>query len=59
MKKSRLLLMAVPVLIILIGLVIYQYGYLRIQQELASLRDRSIISEAEFQEKKRILLEKI
>ena len=31
----------------------------RLLEELASLRDRSIISEAEFQEKKRILLEKI
>lgn len=35
MKKNRLLIIAVPALVILIGLVLYQYGYLRIQEELA------------------------
>lgn len=38
MKKNRLLIVAIPVLIILIGLIIYQYGYLRVQQELAEVR---------------------
>jgi uncharacterized membrane protein YdbT with pleckstrin-like domain len=36
-----------------------QTGIPQLIEELASLRDRSIISESEFQEKKRILLEKI
>jgi hypothetical protein len=35
MKKNRLLILAVPILVILTGLVLYQYGYLRIQNELA------------------------
>jgi hypothetical protein len=35
MKKNRLLIIAVPILVILIGLVVYQYGFLRIQEELA------------------------
>jgi hypothetical protein len=35
MKKNRLLIIAVPLLVILAGLVLYQYGYLRIQKELA------------------------
>jgi hypothetical protein len=35
MKKNRLLILAVPVLVILAGFVLYQYGYLRIQEELA------------------------
>jgi hypothetical protein len=38
MKKNRLLLIGVPVMVILIGLVIYQYGYLSIQEELALIR---------------------
>jgi uncharacterized membrane protein YdbT with pleckstrin-like domain len=37
----------------------FQPSIPRLIEELASLRDRSIISEDEFQEKKRILLEKI
>ena len=39
MKQNRLLLIAVPLLVILIGLVIYQYGYLTIQEELALIRE--------------------
>lgn len=39
MKKNRLLLIAVPLLVILLGLAIYQYGYLRIQEELALIRE--------------------
>ena len=39
MKKNRFLLIAVPFLVILLGLVVYQYGYLRIQNELASIRE--------------------
>jgi hypothetical protein len=35
MKKNRLLIIAVPILVILTGLVVYQYGFLRIQEELA------------------------
>jgi hypothetical protein len=35
MKKNRLLILSIPLLVILAGLVLYQYGYLRIQNELA------------------------
>ena len=37
MKKNRLLIIAVPLLIILAGLTVYQYGFLRIRQELATI----------------------
>jgi hypothetical protein len=38
-RSSRVLVIAVPVMIILLGAVIYQYGYLRVQSELASMED--------------------
>jgi hypothetical protein len=39
MKKNRLLVIAIPLLIILIVLVVYQYGFLRIQEELALIKE--------------------
>jgi hypothetical protein len=38
-KRSRILLIAVPLMIILIGAVVYEYGYLRVQSELTDLKD--------------------
>ena len=38
-KKSKILFVAIPLMIILLGAVIYQYGYLRIQAELTTMED--------------------
>ena len=37
MKKNRLLIIAIPILVVLAGLTVYQYGFLRINQELAAI----------------------
>jgi hypothetical protein len=39
MKNSKIIYIAIPLLAILIGLVIYQYGYLRIQENLSAIKD--------------------
>lgn len=38
-KRSRILIVAVPLMIILLGAVAYEYGYLRVQSELSNLKD--------------------
>jgi hypothetical protein len=38
-NQSRLLVIAVPLMILLLGAVIYQYGYQRVQAELAEMED--------------------
>lgn len=38
-SRNRLLLVGVPILAILAGLFIYQYGYIRLQEELRSVKD--------------------
>lgn len=39
MKKNSRLVIAVPLIAILLGLVIYQYGFLRVQTEVASIKE--------------------
>ncbi len=39
MRKSKILIASIPLMIILIVLVIYRYGYLRIQTEVASIKE--------------------
>jgi hypothetical protein len=39
MKNSKILYLAIPILVILLGLVIYQYGYLRIQENLSAIKE--------------------
>ena len=43
MKKSKTLIVSIPLAIILMGLLTYQYGYLRIQSELSTLREEQAI----------------
>jgi len=38
-----MLIIAIPILIILLGLIIYQYGYLRIQESLAAIKEEQNI----------------
>src|SRR4030043_365990 len=43
MKKSKTLIVSIPLAIILMGLLTYQYGYLRIQSELSTIREEQAI----------------
>lgn len=43
MKKNKTLIISIPLTIILAGLLAYQYGYLRIQSELAAIREEQTI----------------
>ncbi len=43
MKKSRTLIITIPLMLILAGLIIYQYVYLRIQSEAASIKESQTI----------------
>jgi hypothetical protein len=42
-RKSKVLVIAVPLMIILLGAVIYEYGYLRIQSELTEMEDAATV----------------
>jgi hypothetical protein len=42
-KKSNILVVAIPLMIILLGAVIYQYGYLRVQTELTAMEDTTAV----------------
>jgi hypothetical protein len=42
-KRSKILIVAFPLMIILLGAVIYQYGYLRAQTELTALEDTTAV----------------
>jgi hypothetical protein len=43
MKKTKTLIVSIPFMIILMGLLIYQYGYLRIRSELATIQEEQAI----------------
>jgi len=38
-RKSKVLVIAIPVMIVLLGAVVYQYGYLRVQTDLTAMED--------------------
>ena len=42
-KRSNILLIAIPIMIILFGTVIYEYGYLRVQSELIEMEDAAAV----------------
>ena len=43
MKKTKTLIVSIPLIIILMGLLIYQYGYLRVQSELVTIKEEQAI----------------
>jgi len=43
MKKSKTLMVSIPLMVILVGLLTYEYGYLKIQSELATIREEQAI----------------
>ena len=42
-RRSNILLIAIPLIIILLGAVVYQYGYLRVQAELTEMEDAASV----------------
>jgi hypothetical protein len=58
MKKNKTLLMAIPILIILVGLIIYQYGFLRIQESLAAIKEEQDIKAKTLQKYLAIIAER-
>lgn len=71
MKRSKIVIIAIPFIVVLAGLFLYQYGYLRIQSELASLKEMqalkaktlgkyvALISEKPALEKKLVVLKEM
>jgi hypothetical protein len=43
MPRNKTLAFAVPLMVCLLGLVVYQYGYLRVRAEITSLKEREAI----------------
>lgn len=43
MRKSKILIISIPLIVILTGLLVYQYGYLKIQTEVASIKEEQAI----------------
>ena len=39
-KRNRILIIAVPLMIILLGLLVYDYGYLKIREQLNSVKEK-------------------
>jgi hypothetical protein len=39
MKRSKILVAGIPVMILMVGLTAYQYGYVRVRSDLASMRE--------------------
>jgi hypothetical protein len=57
MKKSKILIIAIPLLTLLLGLVIYEYGYLRIQESLSTLEEEEALKTATLQKYMGIIAE--
>lgn len=49
MQKNKTVFFAVPFIIILIGLLIYQYGYLSVQSDLTSIREEEAVKTEKLQ----------
>lgn len=43
MGKNKLKLMVIPLLVILFGLVVYQYGYVKVQRDVSSIKETQAI----------------
>jgi hypothetical protein len=58
MKKSKTLIVSIPLMIILAGFLAYQYGYLRIQSDLATIREEQAIKTRTLQKYINLISEK-
>lgn len=43
MKKNRIIFVGIPLILILLCLVLYEYGYLRVQSEIASIKEEQAL----------------
>ena len=43
MRKSKIFILSIPLIVVLMGLLIHQHGYLRIQEEIASIKEEQAI----------------
>jgi DNA-binding Lrp family transcriptional regulator len=57
-RKSNILLIAISLMIILLGGVIYQYGYLRVQSELIEMEDAAAIKAGTLQKYMAVIADK-
>jgi len=57
-RKSNILFIAIPLMIILFGAVIYQYGYLRVQSELIEMEDAAAIKTGTLQKYMTVIADK-
>lgn len=44
MSRSRMLIVGIPLILVLLGLVFYRYGYLRVRTEIASIREEQALN---------------
>jgi hypothetical protein len=58
MKKSTWLIVALPVLVILLTLVVYQYGYLRVREEIDLIKEEQAVKAKTLQKYLAVLAEK-
>ncbi|MCX8030059.1 MAG: type II secretion system protein GspM [Thermodesulfovibrionales bacterium] len=58
MKKSKLLRFLIPLVVILLGLVIYQYGYLTVEEELRVLEETTTLKQKTLERYIQIIAEK-
>jgi hypothetical protein len=57
-RKNNILLMAIPLLILLLGAVIYEYGYLRVRSELSEMEDAASIKAGTLQKYMTVIADK-
>lgn len=43
MKRNRVIALGIPIILVLLALVLYEYGYLRIQSEVASIKEEQAL----------------
>jgi len=58
MRKSKILIVSIPLITILAGLLIYQYGYLRIREEIASIKEEQDIKTTTLEKYMNLISEK-
>lgn len=58
MGRNKLMLMTIPMLVVLLGLVVYQYGYARVQKELTSIKEFQFIKTKTLQKYMTLISEK-
>ncbi|HWR59014.1 MAG TPA: hypothetical protein VN328_09020, partial [Thermodesulfovibrionales bacterium] len=44
MNRSRMLIVGIPLILILLGIVFYRYGYLRVRTEIASIKEEEAVN---------------